>query len=192
MENMIRGIAALTLICFGLTGCVHISQVPFPRELIDQGPISSPVELQALQTREFEGDKKRLLSTIVTVFQNEGYLINQTDFDIGTVVAKTREETRGIRPTSTLINATPVFVYTDSIPSVSLGAPATVTSHRTLSVLVTELSPTKTRVRLTVIAHAKINLPIFNSHEDTDTNPERYQELFSKIQQALFLQKNLN
>ena len=126
------------------------------------------------------------------MLQNEGHQINQTDFDIGTVVAKTREETRGIRLKSPLVTPAPIFEYTESMPSVSFGAPFSVTSHRTLSVLVTELSPRNTRVRLTIVAHGKISHPMFNVHEDTDTNPDRYQELFSKIQQALFLPKNLN
>jgi hypothetical protein len=190
---MIRIIPVLAFTCLGLSGCFRIQGMPFPRELIDQGPANSAVELQALQTREYEADKKRLMATIVTVFQDEGYLVSQTDFDIGMVMATAPEETRGIKavgvdPDSTAFKLK--YEYSDVKPTMSIVKSPTLTTKRSFSALVTELSPSRSKVRLTIVVRGEISLAGFNSHEDTDTSADRYQRLFSKLQQALFLKSN--
>ena len=190
---MIRFNATLAILFVCLGGCVTAKPIPFPRELIDQGPINSAVELQALQTRTFDADKVALLSAIVTVLQNEGHQINQTDFDIGTINATTREDTRSVRLSSDFLAT--AFGDSKDSPFFKLVVPSeyvvTLTSQRVISILVTEFSPTKSKVRLSMTVRAKLPGKVVLPHEDIDTNPDRYQELFSKIQQALFLKRNL-
>jgi|LauGreDrversion4_2_1035121.scaffolds.fasta_scaffold259646_2 hypothetical protein len=180
-----------------LLGAAQAQGIPFPRELIDGGPASSPVELQALQTREFDADKPTLISAIVTVFQDEGYRITQTDVDVGTLVAIMPEEVRRVIVVAHDRDANRLVArYADSTTSMFSGAPGTLVAERTISVLVTELSPSKSKARLSAVVKARLSMsPLFSymnpqNHEGTDTNSDRYQRLFARIQQALFVKSN--
>ena len=159
-----------------LGGCATVATIPFPSGIFDQGPARTPVELQAIQTREFEADKRQVMSALIAVFQDEGYRINQTDFDIGVVSATTPEEKQFTEPTTIL------GLFESTIPF---------TSQRTINAVVSEISPSRSTLRITMIVEAKTLSPAVAPYSGTDTNPERYQSIFAKIQQGLFLKKNL-
>ena len=184
----LRLITIITMIALG--GCATVATLPFPSGIFDQGPARTPVELQAIQTREFEADKRQVMSALIAVFQDEGYRINQTDFDIGVVSATTPEEKQFAELVGSFLDKEMKAQITESAPSFGkIIFPFT--SQRTINAVVSEISPLRSKLRITMIVEAKTLSPAVAPYSGTDTNPERYQSIFAKIQQGLFLKKNL-
>ena len=55
----------------------------------------TPMEIQALQTRDFEAGKQTVFNSVVSVFQDLGYTITQADLDSGIVTAEGAAKTQG-------------------------------------------------------------------------------------------------
>ena len=51
-------------------------------------PAPTQVQLQALQSREFETDKTKAFGAVMTVFQDMGYVISSADKDTGFITAE--------------------------------------------------------------------------------------------------------
>ena len=65
-------------------------------------------------------------------------------------------------------------------------------SDRSISVLVSEISSNRTRARVTI--NSKLRLtggPDFEMYDGIDSGASRYQFIFSRAQQGLFLKSNL-
>ncbi len=67
----------LVAIPFTLTGCVG-----------QQKPQMTPLEIQSIQTREFESSKKIVFASVISVFQDLGYIIKSADKDTGFINAE--------------------------------------------------------------------------------------------------------
>jgi len=52
------------------------------------GPQMTPMEIQSLQTREFESSKDIVFPSVVSVFQDIGYTISSADIASGLIVAE--------------------------------------------------------------------------------------------------------
>lgn len=178
-----------------VSGCVTNPQIPFPTELLAQSGERSPVELQALQTREFEGNKAEAVSAILAVFQDEGFRIDKAELDVGLLTATMPEERRWVQidlPAFGDINQWK-FRYVEEKPKPSLSnLGVTSVSIRTVNAVVSEASPGRSKVRLTIILDTKLLFQPIGPHKGIDMDPEQYQRMFSKIQQALFLKKNID
>lgn len=48
----------------------------------------TPMEIQEMQTRQFEHDKQIVFNSVVSVFQDLGYVINQADLQTGIITAE--------------------------------------------------------------------------------------------------------
>ena len=52
------------------------------------GPVLTPLEIQNLQTREFEHDKAIVFASTMSVFQDLGYIVNSADLDTGLITTE--------------------------------------------------------------------------------------------------------
>ena len=59
-----------------LAGCVEV------------GPQLTPLEIQALQSRQYESDKETVFASTMTVFQDTGYTIKSADIGTGFITAE--------------------------------------------------------------------------------------------------------
>lgn len=51
-------------------------------------PNLTPLEIQSMQTRDYPNDKAVVFSSVVSVFQDLGYTINNADLDTGLITAE--------------------------------------------------------------------------------------------------------
>lgn len=59
--------------------------------VVKEGALS-PLELQAMQTREFEADMKMTFASVMTVLQDAGYIVESADAATGFITAKSPEK----------------------------------------------------------------------------------------------------
>ena len=186
MRNPIVGVVfGLFVACFVLAGCA-VATLPFPPHLTDHGAAKTPVELQAIQTREFETDKARLMSVFITVFQDQGYSIDNTELASGFIAAKMPSEMRLLSVREFNPNTPLKFDFQNNISS-----GFSLRTDRSINVLVNEISPNRSTVRVSINLKLGISPGTFAPHQGLETNPDQYQAIFSKVQQGLFLKKNL-
>ena len=75
-------ITSIAMLCI-LAGCVA---KPAPL---------TPLEIQSMQTREFEQDKSIVFASIMSVFQDLGYTIKSADKDTGFITAESASKSDG-------------------------------------------------------------------------------------------------
>lgn len=75
-RNRMRLVAALAAGMAFLAGCT-------PPE-----PALTPLQIQSLQTREFEHDKAIVFASTVSVFQDLGYIVSSADLDTGLITTE--------------------------------------------------------------------------------------------------------
>lgn len=59
----------------------------------NEKPTLTPLELQSLQTREFEAEKEMAFASVLSVFADLGYIIESADKDTGFITARSSAET---------------------------------------------------------------------------------------------------
>lgn len=151
-------IASLSL-AFLLSGCV---QPPTQTR--------SALELQAIQAKEFETNKKIAFAATLSVFQDLGYIVNSASFDTGLITAKS--------PTKQSF-----------IPFVGQ-----VMTHTNASAFIEEIAAGRTRIRVNFV-NARESSSGYGMRGGQDTpieDPAMYQDVFAKIQQGIFVRKNIN
>jgi len=159
--------------------------LPIPSRLIDHDTEKTPVELQAIQTREFDSDKSRLVSVFITVFQDAGYIIDQADLATGLITARAPVENRLLALGEILPNTKAEFLKTTPTNY-------KLQTDRTFNVLVTDIAAKRSKARVSINIQLKITPDkIFAPYSGLDTNADQYQAIFSKAQQGLFLKKNI-
>lgn len=58
---------------------------------VQQKSTKTSLELQAIQAKEFETTKKIAFASVLSVFQDLGYIIGSADFDTGFITAKSQQ-----------------------------------------------------------------------------------------------------
>ena len=127
------------------------------------------LELQAFQSKEFETTKKIAFASTLSVLQDQGYIIGSASLDTGLISGKS--------PT-TAVNQ---FFYQE-MKDVKVTA------------FVEEITPGRTKVRLNFV-NSSSKSGAYGQRSDQDIaieDPVFYQEIFSKIQQGIFVRKNTN
>lgn len=56
-------------------------------------PQMTPMEIQEMQTRGFEGGKQVVFNSVVSVFQDLGYVVSQADLETGIITAEGTTQT---------------------------------------------------------------------------------------------------
>lgn len=137
-------------------------------------PEKTPLELQAIQAKEFETSKRAAFSATMSVFQDLGFIIDDGDFETGLITAT--------GPTSDQKGDMPgIFEILFSTPSVI------VSRHRRATAFVEEMPSGAVRLRLNFVFVVKQSNGGGSHRTDPIHEPELYQTTFDKIDQAIFV-----
>lgn len=149
----------------GLTGCITVDSI-----FGEMDQQVSSVELQAIQTREFEATEKQAFGAVIATFQDYGYAITSADRETGMVLAKTTADAD--------------YSYMTGLTRVE---------YNKASAFIEMVDKTRVKIRVSIVKYvsAKGAYGGGGEKEAMRTNPQIYQEIFAKIQHALFLKKNL-
>lgn len=154
---MKKNLLVLVLLSLVITGCETIPK-----------STKTPLELQAIQSREFETSKKVAFAATLSVLQDLAYISDSASFETGLITAK-----------SPMQNNFKPFV-------------GRVMSTTKVNAFVEEISPGRTKVRINFVDSRYVQ----NSYgrqekEDPIETPDMYQSFFAKVQQAIFVRKNI-
>lgn len=131
------------------------------------GPQLTPMELQALQTREYEATKEVAFSSVMSVFQDLGYTVESADKETGFITA---------------------FSASDSHTDWLLTGNKYTTQTRATA-FVEAVPPNLARVRLNFLTGTEASA-WYGQHSKKDKpilDPLVYQTAFEKIETALFV-----
>lgn len=146
---------SLTLV--GLGGCAGTSTKPQ----------MTPLEIQSLQTREYEATKKVVFASVVSVFQDIGYTIENADYDTGLIKSLSATE-----------NSAFLTFMTGATKNTQTAANAFVEEIGGI-VKVRLTFVTKTRSSSAYGAQDQRDVPILDA--------AAYQSAFEKIENAIFI-----
>ena len=135
---------------------------------MDQGPTKTPLELQSIQAKEFETSKKIAFAATLSVFQDLGYIVESASFETGLITAKS--------PTKQSF-----------VPFVGQ-----VMKFVKATAFVEEVTPGRTKIRTNIVNSQNTSggYGMRGEREAPIETPDTYQDLFTKIQQAIFIRKN--
>jgi hypothetical protein len=132
-------------------------------------PTLTPLEIQALQSKEFETTKDSAFAAVVTVFQDMGYIVDSADKDTGFITAS--------NPTTNTTTGWNKMTYSSS------------NSQTRATAFVEERGESMTRVRLNFVVAAKSSSR-YGRESAADTpilDAEIYEATFNRIDQAVFV-----
>ncbi|ORU91472.1 MAG: hypothetical protein A6F72_02730 [Cycloclasticus sp. symbiont of Poecilosclerida sp. N] len=66
---------------------ISVVMVIFLSACATQGPTMTPLEIQSMQTREYEQDKDIVFPSVMSVFQDLGYTVSTASKDTGLITA---------------------------------------------------------------------------------------------------------
>lgn len=157
MNNLFKFVVLGLLLL--LAGC----QLPPPKST------KTALELQAIQSKEFDTSKKIAFAATLSVLQDQGYIIGSASLDTGLISGKS--------PTDSTNQ-----VFYREMKDVKATA------------FVEEITPGRTKVRLNFV-NSTSRSGAYGQRSDQDfpiEDPQIYQDTFSKIQQGIFIRKNAN
>lgn len=130
-----------------------------------QGPTKSPLELQAIQSKEFETTKKMAFAATLSVFQDLGYVIESASLETGLITSKS--------PTKQSF-----------VPFVGQ-----VMTFVKATAFVEEITPGRTKVRVNLVEskNTSSGYGMRGEREVPIETPDTYQDLFAKVQQGIFV-----
>ena len=163
----------LTAVGLTLAGCV----------VQQQKPPMTPLEIQSIQTREFESPKKIVFASVVSVFQDLGYTIKNADLNTGFINAESAAQDMSIGPEAE--------IFIGVIGGVLGGKPTTTTQgvEQTVATAFIEEIGNRARVRLNfVITRQLSSAQGQNSRRDTPIlDVKIYTNAFERIENAIFI-----
>ena len=162
----------LTAVGLTLAGCV----------VQQQKPPMTPLEIQSIQTREFESPKKIVFASVVSVFQDLGYTIKNADLNTGFINAESASQNTSIGPEAE------IFI---GVIGVLGGEPATATQRveQTVATAFIEEIGNRARVRLNfVMTRQSSSAQGQISRRDTPIlDVKIYTNAFERIENAIFI-----
>lgn len=126
------------------------------------------LELQSIQSKEFEANKKVAFAATLSVFQDVGYTVSTANLDTGLITAKS--------PTK----AGFVLFVGQTMEDIKATA------------FVEEIVSNRTKVRINLVSSKETSsgYGMKGGYELPIEKPEIYQDIFAKIQQGIFVRKN--
>ena len=150
----------------------HFSPSPGSRSgcAIQPQSLKSPLELQAIQSKEFQANKKIAFASTLSVFQDLGYIVNSANFETGLITAKSPTQQSVI-----------IFV-------------GQVMRDMKATAFIEESVPGKTKVRLNFVKTTQTSsgYGMRGEHDYPIEDASIYQDVFTKIQQGIFVRLNVN
>ena len=132
-------------------------------------PQLSPMEIQAIQQKEFETPKSVLFSSVVDVFQDLGYTINSADIHSGFINAE-----------STTVNKTSL---------IEALAEARSSGNTRATAFIEQMPSGMARVRLNFVASKTMSMTYgqTSKRETPILDAEVYRRAYEKIDEAIFV-----
>ena len=141
-------------------------------------PVLTPLEIQSLQTREYEHDKAIVFASTMSVFQDLGYIVNSADLDTGLITTESPATSDRATFPARLTIMPELMVWSDVTSVMQTKATAFI-----------EQIGNRSRVRLNfVITRQDSSVHGQTSRRDTpilDTTV--YQSAFERIENAIFV-----
>lgn len=143
------------------------------------GPLSAapkpvpltPMQLQAIQQKEFEAQKPVVFSSVMDVFQDLGYTLGSADMNTGFITAE-----------SATTNKTSIWEALGDMRS---------SGNTRATAFIEQMASGTTRVRLNFVStKSSSGLYGMNSRQDKPIqDPVVYQRAFEKVDEALFVRR---
>ena len=145
-------------------------------ETAGRKPEPLPLQIQSYQTREFEVDQMVAMRSVMSVFQDLGYIIQSADKDVGFITA-----TSPTRKSTTFLDVLVALA----------GDGSSSTSQTRATAVVEEVRPGFTTVRLNFVVSSRESSNGTVREEDKPVeDPQPYQVAFDKIEDAIFIRSN--
>lgn len=131
----------------------------------------APLEIQALQTNEFETTKEIAFPSVLSVFQDLGYIIESADKDTGFITAKS--------------------ATSDSTSFLHILGGSTFSETTRVTAFIEQIRPMYTKVRLNFVKVTK-GSSAYGQQSQQDTpllDPKIYENAFNKIGDAIFIRQ---
>ena len=135
-------------------------------------PQMTPLEIQAMQTRQYEEGKDIVFASVISVFQDLGYTIKSADKETGLIT------TQGLATSDTGYNLWGITSVNRQVQAVAF----------------VEVIRDKTNVRLNFVA-TKSSSGVYGQTERNDSailDANVYQNAFEKIENAIFVRSAQN
>lgn len=153
---MKKNLLVILLLSLVTTGCVTAPE-----------PTKTALEIQSVQSKEFETTKKVAFAATLSVFQDLGYIVESASLETGLITAKspTKEKFKiFIGPVAQFIKGT---------------------------AFIEEITPGRTKVRLNLVDSRNASVRGTKREEERPIEtPDTYQDFFAKVQQGIFVRKN--
>ena len=142
------------------------------------GPVLTPLEIQSLQTREFEHDQAVVFASTMSVFQDLGYIVNSADLDTGLITTESPATSDRATFPARLTILPDLMVWSDVTSVVQTKATAFI-----------EQIGNRSRVRLNfVTTRQDSSVHGQTSRRDTPIlDATVYQNAFERIENAIFV-----
>ncbi|HEX6858729.1 MAG TPA: hypothetical protein VF138_00815 [Caulobacteraceae bacterium] len=142
--------------------------------LAAKAPELTPMQLQAIQQKEFDAQKEDVFSSVVDVFQDLGYTINSADLNTGFITAE-----------SATVNKTSFW---EAVASAQSAGNTRATAY------IQSMPSGMTKVRLNFVSTKTISMQYGQgSRQDKPIiDAAVYQRAFEKVDEALFVRKATN
>lgn len=126
------------------------------------------LEIQSVQSKEFETNKKIAFAATLSVFQDLGYIAESASFETGLITAKSPTQEKFV------IFVGPVMQYVKA------------------TAFIEEITPSRTNVRVNLVNSKRATISGRQREKEAPIEtPDTYQDLFAKIQQGIFVRKNI-
>ena len=144
-------------------------------------PKASQMQIREFQTREFEADSRTVMKACLNALQDDGYIVKNAVPDLGLLTATKQIGLVKGKAEGVAMNALLIGIAAVLDAEVDLTSPPT-TTEMEVSVNVTE-SGERSKVR----ANFATKNPTYQGGPVTDE--KLYRDFFSKVDKAIFLQK---
>jgi hypothetical protein len=171
-----RNKVILLIVVLGfLTGC---GPTPPPK------PKMNSLQVQAMQTEQFNASKRNTFNAVMTVLQNEGYVIQAASYDTGFITAQSATK-----------EANPDFgdIFVGALIGGGGGTaqPEHISYNKSVSAFVTPVQTAKhksaAKVRLSFVAHKTISGNGTRTEDQQILDSSVYKKAFVDIRQQLFV-----
>lgn len=139
-------------------------------------PQKTSLEIQAIQARTFDADKRVTFNSVMSVLQDLGYIIGSASLETGFITAESPNK----QANSTLSS---VYMF--------LGGGIRMEGRTAVSVSIEEMTPMRTRVRLNLVER-KVTSGAYGQRSSEDfpiEDPKIYESAFDKIGEAIFIRQ---
>ncbi|MDR1173824.1 MAG: hypothetical protein LBK24_03460 [Puniceicoccales bacterium] len=144
--------------------------------LVNETRVPTSVEIQSMQTREFDVPYKIAFASVVDVFQDLGFIIQSSDFTTGLIIAKGNVINRNVGFLESMSGIHSKIVW-------NVG-----TAH------LEELNGgEKVSIRISFVTNAKVTLAYGMADESSRAIQDSgfYARFFEKIDKSIFVRQNL-